>query len=137
MALTLKQEAFCCAYIENGGNASEAYRTTYNVKKATDKTVNEEASKLLASPKVATRVKELRDAIVKRHELTVDDIIAELEEARDIAKGLALPNTGTLVAASMGKAKILGFVKDKSEVNLNVTLFNSDQAKRMASLLNG
>lgn len=116
MALTVKQEAFCCSYIENGGNASEAYRSAYNASKMLEKTVWEEASKLMASPKVSTRVRELMDAIAKRHDLTVDDILAELEEAREMAKLATIPQIASMVAASMGKAKVAGLIKDRQEV---------------------
>ncbi len=119
--LTVKQEAFCFAYIENGGNASAAYKASYNVKKATDKTVNEQASLLLKHPKISARLKELRGSSQKRHEMTVDDIVTELEEAREIAKTLLIPNAGAMVAASLGKAKVLGLIKDKIEHSGNVT----------------
>lgn len=116
MALTPKQEAFAQKYVELG-NASEAYRQSYSPKRSTDKTIHEESCKLLADPKVATRVRELQDAARKRHELTVDDIIAELQEARDLAMQMNNPQVSAMVAASMGKAKILGFIKDKAEVS--------------------
>lgn len=115
MSLTPKQESFAQKYVELG-NASEAYRQSYNAKKATDKTINEAASRLLADSKVSARVKELQSAALKRHELTVDDIIAELQEARDLAMQMNNPQVSAMVAASMGKAKILGFIKDKAEV---------------------
>lgn len=116
MALTVKQEAFCCSYIENGGNASEAYRAAYVTAKMQEKTIWEEASRLLADPKVSARVRELMDAIAKRHDLTVDDILAELEEAREMAKLAAIPQIASMVAASMGKAKVAGLIRDKQEI---------------------
>lgn len=121
MALTVKQEAFCFAYIENGGNASAAYKASYNVKKATDKSVTELASTLLKNVNVASRLKELQAASQKRHEMTVDDIVTELEEAREIAKTLLIPNAGAMVAASLGKAKVLGLIKEKVEHSGNMT----------------
>lgn len=121
MALTVKQEAFCFAYIENGGNASAAYKASYNVKKATDKSVTELASTLLKNVNVSSRLKELQAASQKRHEMTVDDIVKELEEAREIAKTLQIPNAGAMVSASLGKAKVLGLIKEKVEHSGNVT----------------
>lgn len=121
MALTPKQEAFCFAYIENGGNASAAYKASYNVKKATDKSVTELASTLLKNVNVSSRLKELQAASQKRHEMTVDDIVKELEEAREIAKTLQIPNAGAMVSASLGKAKVLGLIKEKVEHSGNVT----------------
>lgn len=75
--LTIKQEAFCHAYIETG-NASEAYRRTYGCVNWKDKSVWEKASVLLANVKVQSRVNQLRDGIQKRHEVTVDRIVGEL-----------------------------------------------------------
>jgi phage terminase small subunit len=75
--LTLKQEAFCQAYIENGGNASDAYRKSYSTSKMLDKSIWEKASELLANVKVSSRVDELKASILKRHEVTVDRVIQE------------------------------------------------------------
>lgn len=121
MALTPKQEAFCFAYIENGGNASEAYRTAYDAKRMKPDGIHVNASKLLSSTNVALRIKELREASQKRHEMTVDDIVRELEEAREIAKTMQIPNAGAMVSASLGKAKVLGLIKEKVEHSGNVT----------------
>lgn len=108
MALTQKQEAFCLAYIETG-NASEAYRKAYNATKMKPASVNVKASELLADGKVTVRVAELRGAAAERNEVTVDSLIAELEEAREIAKQEAQPSA--MVSATMGKAKITGHDK--------------------------
>lgn len=76
MSLTPKQESFCQKYIETG-NASEAYRQSYDAGKMLPKTVWEEASRLLADPKVSARVDELGGKHLRRHEVTVDRVIAE------------------------------------------------------------
>ena len=65
MALTSKQEKFCQAIIQ-GHNQSEAYRLAYGVKKATAKTINERASRLMANSKVIARIEELRAPAVKK-----------------------------------------------------------------------
>jgi hypothetical protein len=111
--LTLKQEAFCQAYIECQGNASEAYRRVYSCDGWKDKSVWECASTLLSNIKVSSRVDQLKAAHRERHEITVDDLVAELEEARAIAKKNEVP--ASMVAATMGKAKLLGLVVDKNE----------------------
>ncbi len=70
--LTPKQEAFAQLYIETG-NASEAYRGVYAVRETTKAaSVWESASKLLAHPKVSSRVAELQAAHRARHNTTVD-----------------------------------------------------------------
>lgn len=68
------------------------------------------ASELLKNGKVAVRVEELKKRALKRYDLTVDDIITELEEARELAK--QTNQSSTMVSASMGKAKLLGMVTD-------------------------
>ena len=113
--LTPKQEAFALAYVETG-NASEAYRRSYNAEKMKPETVNRNAKALMDNNKVATRVQELRAAHVERHEITVDDLIRELEEARSIAMAGERQQPAAMVAASMGKAKLLGLLMDKTEV---------------------
>ena len=112
--LTPKQEAFAQAYIETG-NASEAYRRAYSAGKMKPETIAVEASKLLSSHKVSIRVIELQDQALKRHEVTVDSLIRELEEARVMASTGERPQASAMVAATMGKAKILGFIVEKNE----------------------
>ena len=132
MSPTVKQEAFCQAYIQNGGNATEAYKSAYNAEKMKAEVVHVKACELLKCGKVSVRVKELRDSIAKRHELTVDDIIAELEEARKMARNGNIPNPGVMVTASMGKAKVAGLLVDKVALTATVTMQTEEQ--RMARI---
>ena len=115
--LTPKQEAFALAYVETG-NASEAYRRSYNAEKMKPETVNRTAKEQLDNPKIAARLAELKAAHVERHEITVDDLIRELEEARSIAMAGERQQPAAMVAATMGKAKILGLVQDKVDARL-------------------
>lgn len=108
VSLTPKQENFCLAYLETG-NASEAYRRAYDAAEMSDGVVWKEASKLLDNPKVAVRLTELREPIMQRHAITVDDLLAELEEARQLAISTEAP--APAVSATMGKAKLLGLDK--------------------------
>lgn len=75
--LTPKQEAFARAYLETA-SASAAYRKAYDASGMQDSSVYVEASKLLASPKIALRISQMQEATAKRHEITVDKIIREL-----------------------------------------------------------
>ena len=112
--LTPKQEAFAQAYIETG-NASEAYRRAYDAARMKPEVIAVKASELMANGKVAVRVQALRDQALKRHEVTVDSLIRELEEARVLASTGERPQASAMVTASMGKAKILGFIVEKNE----------------------
>ena len=108
--LTIKQEAFARAYVETG-NASEAYRRAYNAENTKQEIVAVRACELLAHSKVSVMVKKLKDEIANRHEITVDRLVNELEEARLAALGAENPQSAAAVAATMGKAKILGMDK--------------------------
>lgn len=112
--LTPKQEAFAQAYMQTG-SASEAYRTAYDASKMKRETVHRAAQEMMDHPKVSTRISELQQATQQRHQLTVDDLINELEEARKIAMGGERPTPAAMVAATMGKAKLLGFDSPKPE----------------------
>lgn len=110
--LTPKQEKFCQVYIE-GGNASEAYRQSYDCARMKETTINRNAKAQLDNSKIAARVRELATAHLERHEITVDSLVKELEEARVLARSekAAAP----MVSATMGKGKLLGLIVEKNE----------------------
>ena len=110
LKLTIKQEAFARAYVETG-NASEAYRRAYNAENTKQEIVAVRACELLAHSKVSVIVQQLKDQAAKRHAVTVDSLVNELEEARIAALGAENPQSAAAVAATMGKAKILGMDK--------------------------
>ena len=113
--LTPKQEKFCQVYIETG-NASEAYRQAYNTEKMKPESVNSKGYQLLQQVQITARLDELRAEHKKRHEITVDTLVAELEEARKLA--FETDKAAAAVSATMGKAKLLGLVVDKQETNI-------------------
>lgn len=108
--LTPKQEAFCVAYMETG-NASEAYRRAYGCENAKPETVNRMAKTAIDNSKIQARLAELRAPVIEKAQLTVMDLLRELEEARQVALGAETPQTGPAVSATMGKAKLLGLDK--------------------------
>jgi phage terminase small subunit len=112
--LTPKQEAFVLAYLETG-NASEAYRRAYAAKNMSDAAIRVEACRLTDNPNVALAIQAGRDQATKRNEITVDTLVDELNEARLIA--LQSPRgASAAVSATLGKAKLLGLIIDRSEV---------------------
>jgi phage terminase small subunit len=74
VALTSKQEAFALAVVR-GMNGSDAYRSAYNTKKMTAKTVNESASRLMANRKIVARITELRAPAVQAVRLEVEETL--------------------------------------------------------------
>ena len=111
-ALTPKQEKFCRAYIETG-NASEAYRRAYDAGGMKSETINRRAKECLDNGKIAACLASLKGHHLKRHDITVDSLVVELEEARTLAGTNQVPSA--MVSASMGKAKLLGLLVDKQE----------------------
>lgn len=124
MGLTDKQEKFAQA-IAKGFNQSDAYREAYTAENMSNEAIGVEACRVMNNPKVSLRVKELKERALKRFDITIDDLIHELEEARELAKLSSQPSA--MVSATMGKGKMLGLITDKKEVtgNVNVTMMPS------------
>ncbi|AEP36214.1 terminase small subunit [Taylorella asinigenitalis] len=110
--LTEKQEKFCRLYVETG-NASEAYRQAYETKTKSANAQYVEANKLISNPKIALRVNQLKETHQKKHNITVDSLLYELEEARQMA--LETNQAGASISATLGKAKLLGLDKQVIE----------------------
>jgi len=106
--LTPKQENFCRVYRETG-NATEAYRQSYDVSRMKPESINRKAKEVLDNGNISARLDELGAATAKRHEITIDDLIEELEQARQTA--LSCDQSSAAVSATMGKAKLLGMDK--------------------------
>jgi phage terminase small subunit len=110
--LTPKREKFAQG-VASGMTQADAYRAAFDASKSKPETVQSHASRVMANDKVATRVDALRKKATERHLLTVEDILRELEEARVMAATGERPQVSAMVAASMGKAKVLGLASDK------------------------
>lgn len=76
--LTPKQEAFVVSYFETG-NATEAYRRSYNTK-ASAKTITEKASRLLSEGNVRARLTELQGKVAERAIVSKEWVISRLVE---------------------------------------------------------
>lgn len=114
--LTEKQEKFCHEFIKCG-NASEAYRNSYNAGKMKPESVHRKAHEVLENGKVSARVESMRAAVSKKRMLGLEDLLDELEQARSLALAQETPQTSAAVAASMGKAKMLGLLSDKVQLS--------------------
>ena len=131
MSLTPKQEAFCLAYLETG-NASEAYRQSYEASKMKPETVSRSAKELLDHPKITARLDKLREPIIERHNVTVNSLLSELEEARQLALGTE--QASAAISATMGKAKITGHDKQLMDITTNGESLKDTGAAVLAAL---
>lgn len=113
MALTAKQELFVSAYCSNGFNATRAaIESGYSKESA-----GAIASENLQKPDIIEAIDRYKLSIVKRHGITVDGLLAELEEARTVALTCETPQTSAAIAATMGKAKLTGLDKQVVEMS--------------------
>jgi phage terminase small subunit len=71
------------------------------------------ACRLSKNVKVAARIDELKQRAAARAEVTVADIARQLDEDRAFAK--KCNQAGAAVSASLGKAKVLGLIKERHE----------------------
>lgn len=116
--LTIKQEKFCQLYIENGGNASEAYRGSYSTKKMSNKTVNEAASRLINDSKLAARVMQLQAKHAEKHEITVEWMTEKYLETFQMACDQGKASDAKGVLDSLGK--LHGLIVDKKRIDGNI-----------------
>lgn len=113
MELTPKQEAFAQKYIELG-NASEAYRQSYDAENMKSEAIHVEACRLLQDPNVALRVKELKELHLKRHCITIDSITQQLMDDRQFAR--EKDQAAVALNATVHTAKLHGLLTDKTEL---------------------
>lgn len=112
-----RHEAFARQYVKIG-IARHAYLAAGYKAKCDDpsgaNSADVNASRLLRHAKVKPRIERLRTAMAKRQDVTEDSLIEELEQARLIAA--AERQTGSMVAATMGKAKLAGLLIERKEI---------------------
>ena len=132
MALTPKQEAFCLAYIETG-NASEAYRRSYDVKpNIKESTVNVKASELLADGKIAVRIQELRAPAVEAANITLRTHLTDLQRLRDLAEGDG--KYAAAIQAEVARGKASGLYVEKVQHTGAIThVLKPEQASAIAA----
>ena len=120
--LTPKQEKFVKSIVLEGMNYTDAYRSAYNTKGMSDKTVNEKASLLKDQDKIRARILELSKEIdspkimivTKRAEKLSE--LAESEDPNVVIKAIDLLNkmTGEYIQ------KVVADVN--TDVNINIEL---------------
>lgn len=118
--MTPKQAAFVSEYMIDHNGTQAAIRAGYS-----KRTARQQAVELLASGEVQQAIKVAETAAQQRNALTLDDLLSELEDARQLAKSEG--QASAMVSATMSKAKMLGFDKpqpahgqQQGEITFNV-----------------
>ena len=114
--LTIKQERFAQLFVRTG-NAADAYLQAYACQRGTKRTtLRAEGHKLIQHPEIARRIEQLRERVRKSHDLTVQDILNELDENRELAVREGQASAAT--QATMGKAKVSGFLVERIQAEI-------------------
>lgn len=74
------------------------------------------ACRLSGNVRIVDRTNELKARAAEKVVVTVADIAQQLDEDREFARQLNVP--AAAVSATMGKAKVLGLLEDKSKVDI-------------------
>lgn len=104
---TIRQKLFAQEYCANGYNATKAALSAGYA----EKNARQCASALLKQGPVIKEIEKFKRKIEKRHMITIDQLIEELEEARQIALAAETPQSSAAISATMGKAKLCGLDK--------------------------
>jgi hypothetical protein len=104
--LTPKQQRFVQEYLQDHNGTQAAIRAGYS-----DKTAKQQGSRLLTEPRIQAAVRAGQRKVAKKAEVTVDSLMAELEQARKLA--LKEGQASAAVTATMGKGKLAGLLVEK------------------------
>lgn len=77
--LTIKQEAFCQAYLRLG-DKSAAYREVYSCSNMKAETIHSKASMLASEDKVRARIEQLQKEAIERNKATLDEVLLVLAD---------------------------------------------------------
>ena len=112
--LTPKQLAFCRAYIVSNNATQAAIEAGYS-----EKTAKDIGCQNLKRDRVQDAMAVFRADVAERNRITEDDLLIELEEARQAALAAGVAQSSAAVAATMGKAKLMGFLTDRIDHTTN------------------
>lgn len=104
--LSLRQLRFVEEFIKCGVGTQAARLAGYSNPKTA-------ATRLKKNPKIKLKLDSLRQKAMQRAQLSLEKLLEELEEARQVAIDKEM--AAAAVSASMGKAKLLGLDKPQKE----------------------
>lgn len=91
-------------------NKTAAYKIAFPASiRWKEATVNNKASALSKVGEVLARYKEFQEESGARHGVTIDSLMAELNEIKAVALSLETPQCSAAVSSVMSKAKLVGF----------------------------
>lgn len=135
-ALDPKAEAILAAYMENGGNQTEAWKAANPDSKAKPNSVHVQASKWFAQDKVRLRIVELQakveDKVTDRLALTFEAHMEKLADLRDKAEEKG--QLSAAIAAEVKRGELNRFyVKQVESTVRNVSDMGDDELASIAA----
>ena len=119
--LTPKREKFC-QNIVSGMAQADAYRDAYPEDTSQDKTIRENACRLMRNSNVIARIEELKGEVIKDIKYEREDCFAEIDEILALAK--QEKNYQLALKAIEDKGKLMQLFVEKIENhNINQTPF--------------
>lgn len=136
-ALDPKAEAILAAYMENGGNQTEAWRTAHPDSKAKAETLHQKASRFFAQGNVRARIVELQSQVeakvIDGIALTLETHMAELQRLRDMAKERGQINAA--ISAEVKRGELCRFyVKQVESTVRTVSDMGDDELASIAAI---
>lgn len=134
-ALTAKERRFVDSYCaESKFNGTKAAISAGYAENSARQTATKMLSKAHIQDAIESFMGEARD----KSQITVQDLIAELDEARVAALGAETPQCSAAINATMGKAKLTGLdrvsgERDNKPVPIKVSLRVEDASKDESS----
>lgn len=110
--LTPKQERFWVEYLATG-NATEAYRRSYNTARMTDRTIQKRAGEQLAHGAIAGRIAAARAKAEDQGVYTLEQHMNELKTLREMAKRNG--QISAAVAAEVKRGELMGYYLQRRE----------------------
>ena len=136
--LNSKQKAFCDAYLNNGRNASQAYRDAFGSDKA-ETVINASASRMLRNVKVRNYLVKVRQENLtitqRKQDITRDFLINQYLDVLQLAKDEKQLSTARQTLDSL--AHLSGLWTDRREITTNVSIDATLSALDSSQLLKG
>ncbi|WP_339889819.1 terminase small subunit [uncultured Flavobacterium sp.] len=117
--LTIKQEAFCQAYIRLG-DKSAAYREAYSTSKMKPESIHVKAVHLSNEVKISTRIEFLRSQIQEDNKVTISEIVNTLSDMLRFDISELYDSNGNLknIHSIPKKARIMIAQLETDEINI-------------------
>lgn len=125
-SLSRKHQAFLKAYLDNNGNASQAYKEAYN-KEAKDSVSCACSSKLLTNPKIKEALEAITKRVAEANTITLEWVEGKIQAIID--KG---SDTNKLSALQL-ICRIRGWLNDRPQTN--IALFSDKLGEQLISRL--